>query len=79
MVFENVNMSSDKKGATANETDTSPYTLSAVYISTTCYFHMYIGLKCLISVRKLNDLPFILCYELNIQCNINPLISKGDG
>jgi hypothetical protein len=30
---------------------------------------MYIGLRSiLISVRKLHDLPFILCYELNIQC-----------
>jgi hypothetical protein len=54
--------------ATDNETDISHlHTLSAMYILTTCYFHLYIG----------HDLPFILCYELN-SVNVNPLISKGD-
>jgi hypothetical protein len=36
------------------------------------------ALKCLISVRKLHALPFILCYEFN-SVHVNLLILKGHG
>jgi hypothetical protein len=75
MVLENMNLSENEIGRPpfwSNDLSSigyisyqqSVFKLHADFIGTWTY-----------SVRKLHALPFILCYELNV----NLLISKGDG
>jgi hypothetical protein len=74
MAFENVYLSSDnieRSQLRSNETDSdfchqSPtYAVSSVYFNHTLISYVHWTWKCLISVRKLHDLSFILCYKLN--------------
>jgi hypothetical protein len=72
MILENVNLSSDKMGRPplwSNETDSdfchqSPtYTVSSVYFNHALISYVHWTNKCLISVRNLHDLPFMLWIE----------------
>ena len=54
------------------------YAVSSVYLNDTLISCVLWTKQCLISVRKLHALPFILCYELN-SVHVNLLISNGDG
>jgi hypothetical protein len=84
MLLENV--SSDKVGRLllwSNETELDFCHQSLIYAVNSLYFNpaliLYVHwtLKCLFSMRKWHDLPFILCYELN-SVQVDLLISKGD-
>jgi hypothetical protein len=85
--LENKNVSSDKIGrlpmwSKEAELDfcyqSLIYAVSSVYFNHTLISYIHWTQKCLISMTKLHDLPFILCYELN-SVRVNLLISKGDG
>jgi hypothetical protein len=87
MVPENMNLSEGKIGRPplwSDETNwdfchQSPtYAVSSVYSNHKLISNVHWTEKCLISVRKLHDLAFILCYEQN-SIHVNLLISKGDG
>jgi hypothetical protein len=53
--------------------------MSAVYISTARWFHMYVDFEVFKNVsEKLHALPFIMCYEFN-SVRVNLLIWKGNG
>jgi hypothetical protein len=86
MVLENINFSSDKIGRPplwSTEVDLyffnqSPtYAVKSVYFNHTLISYIHWSSMCLISVRKLHNLPFILFYQLN-SVHTNLLTSKGD-
>jgi hypothetical protein len=84
MVLENVNLSEDKiwqLPVWSIDTDVDFCHQSVIYAVSSVYFNRMLiawTLQCLISVRKLHALPFILSYEVD-SVHVNLLISKGDG
>jgi hypothetical protein len=87
MVFENVNLSSDKIGRSplwANETELGIHYQSFIHAanSVQCIFQQHVNFRCTLDLEVFNfgeKMSFILCYELNpVHVNLLLVTSNGD-